>query len=224
MVACDAPVDTDSVNLIYATTRGEHQVAEGAEYTLCDPTRVPHIGGPFSERTYVLYSRLTFVEPEDIDSYCGVCAIPEEECKTKLRRALGIGSGTATADGPAHNSLRGAVARVMGPVTEFLGTERAVILTEPEYSKKGSFQLLLPVYSGDELEANPGDIRIPVGEDPHLSAHWRMRQALFAVPWICYGLYGHDLEVVEVDGENIVMDEEVMGDLDAAIVRHFDLF
>ena len=64
--------------------------------------------------------------------------------------ALGVGTGTCVLRGaPAYGSWRGRIVRLHPRSATAFRSDAAVILTEPKYSLRRAFQLLLPILPGD---------------------------------------------------------------------------
>jgi hypothetical protein len=81
----------------------------------------------------------------------------------RLRRALGIGTGTRDS-GPAVGSLRGSVVEFASHVVEELDATHGLLLSEPRYSLQRRFQLYLPLLDPDEYETDPFDVILTSGD------------------------------------------------------------
>jgi len=112
----------------------------------------------FPRRTHVYTSRLVPVARRHLNEPTGDTGKCWEKIRESLVRALGLGKGTALR-GEAKGSLRGCVVELSYPIAKLVYTHFAAVLTEPDYSKKQRYQVVVPLYA-DPGKLQDGDLVI----------------------------------------------------------------
>lgn len=208
-------VDEEAGMFSYASTQAT-EARFGAAHLFVDPatSRSPHSG--FTRPTYIYPSRLVRALPEDLLRMTGrlVAEMPE------LRQALGIALGLGHAATATSNAQgwRGRVVRFAPRRSAAIDYEFGIVVTEPAYSRRERYQLVIPVDDLDEFEAEPGDLVI---EEPAWlpvqMTNWR--GVLIAVPDL--QAVFHPLDIDSWTGA--VVDHATVEDIERGLMRLFGL-
>lgn len=147
----DCEGDGGFATLAYSSTK-DTEKAEGAESRVVYGPWMGIKDCGFTRRTHVYTSRLLPVTRRYLREPTGYTGKCWPEIRESLRRALGLGKGTAQT-GEAKGSLRGCVVELSYPIAQIVYTHFAVVLTEPAYSRKQRYQVVVPLYP------DPGNFR-----------------------------------------------------------------
>lgn len=153
----DCAGDGGFATLAYSSTK-DTEKAEGAESRVVYGSWMGIKDCGFAHRTHVYTSRLLPVPRHCLRESTGNTGKCWAEIRESLRRALGLGRGTAQT-GDAKGSLRGCVVELSYPIAQTVYTHFAVILTEPVYSRKQRYQIVVPLYP-DPGKFRDGDLVI----------------------------------------------------------------
>jgi hypothetical protein len=203
--------------LAYASTQPT-EARFGAPYLWVDPAATGYPNTGFSKPTYVYPSRLTPSASEDFLRMTGRLVDEMPHLRRLLRTALGFGTGTANNPGAAAGSWRGRVVELSATRREAIGYERAVVLTDPAYSRRRRYQIIVPIEDPREFEAGTGDVEISAGAwfqrmDPDLPG------AILAVADVQSVFHVHDI----TRWRGVVVDEPSMNLLETALTLLFSL-
>jgi len=171
----------------------------------------------FNRPTFVYPCRLVNAASEEMDRMVGRLIDEMSEVRSTLADALGLGTGTCGGSGKAEGSWRGRVVRVTDALAEETEFLYGVTVTEPGYSRRRRYQLLVPLLNEDEFEGDSLDIRV---EDPSLAVLGReWNSALIATRLIQTAF--HRQEIAGWSG--LVVTEAVMAQIDEALRSLFAL-
>jgi len=171
----------------------------------------------FSRPTYVYTSRLVSTIPSELGSSAGRLTFEMPRIRVSLARALGLGTGvTREANVPGSNR-RGRLVETTREVVEDWDVRHALVLTDPEYSRYGYQQTVVPLLDeGFEV----GDLDVQASDEGWLKTlDWNYGTAVLAVPMVST-LYLPDHIARFLD---IVVPEDVMAAVERALVAHFGL-
>jgi hypothetical protein len=195
----------------YASTRPT-EAYFGAACLLVSPEggRDPTTG--FSRQTWVYLSRLVPVLSESLLRMTGRLIDEMPRLRLLLRQALGVGTGTDRA------GWRGRLVRLKRSRSETIGYTYAIIVTEPRYSERERYQIVVPVDDLAIFESGPGDVTVTTGDwfraiTPELTG------VIIAIPDVQSIFHLHDIEA----WTGAVVDEATMAKVEAALVELFDL-
>jgi hypothetical protein len=147
------PAEGEGSNVLAYGTSRDTEAIEGA--TALD-IRWRRLSGHFAESRFFTV-RLRTEPAEEVPERIGYARDRSDDIRAALRQSLGIGTGVGSS--PRPTIQRGQVVVLSAEVTEYLdGARTAVIVTEPRYSALRRHQLLLPVYSGEDDVAQPGEV------------------------------------------------------------------
>ncbi len=153
----DCTGDGGFATLAYSSTK-DTEKTEGAEAQIVHGSWMGIKDCGFSRRTHVYTSRLLPVTRRHLNECTGDTGKCWEKIRDSLNRALGLGKGTALR-GEAKGSMRGCVLELTYPIAQVVFTHFAVVLTEPVYSKKQRYQVVVPLYA-DPGKLQDGDLVI----------------------------------------------------------------
>jgi hypothetical protein len=194
----------------YASTRPT-EVRFGASYLLVRPS--PR--GAFTQMTWVYLSRLVPVRSESFLRVTGQLIDEMPQLRRLLRHALGIGTGTGSADG---GGWRGRFVRLSRSRSESIGYEHAIVVTEPRYSERQRYQIVVPVDDLRAFEPQLGDVTVTTGEWFRAIAS-DVPGVLVAIPDVQSVFHLHDID----DWAGTVVDGATMAKVEAALLELFDL-
>jgi hypothetical protein len=215
----DRHAEAEAATFAYGT-RQPTLLRGGGECVHVDGGAADGSGMGLTGATYFCPCRLFPVAPGAIREKLGELA-PEEmdRVRESLRRSLGIGKGSNR--GLAAGSWRGAFVRLAPAVRAATGAAFALVVTEPEYSKRRWFQHLIPLL-GPETEPGPGYLEVV---EPWLSTLHGTTRGYLAVPLIFSGSEtgrpawpGHFSQVMAT-----VADEDTLARVDASLIELFRL-
>jgi hypothetical protein len=157
LTTCDESRDLPAV-FAYASTQST-EAGRGAAYVLFDPGsarygKSGHAG--FTSATYIYPTRLVSVDPRDLRQFRGRLIEEMAELRLKLQEALGLGTGTTLGQGGAAGSWRGRVIRLTAEYAARTGFELGLIVTEPQYSNRQRYQIIIPLVL--DVEPELGDV------------------------------------------------------------------
>lgn len=161
LTPCD---DTGDIGVFaYASTQAT-EAHFGAAALLVDPAagRYGHTG--FSKPTYIYPSRLIPAASEDFQRLTGRLIDEMPELRRCLQEALGFGTGTSSGRGSAAGSWRGRIVELTTTVSEQIGFALGVIISEPAYSMRKRYQVIIPVGDLRTLTPAAGDLVVTTGD------------------------------------------------------------
>ena len=210
--------DVGSAALAYSSTKDTER-AHGAQAVVVHGSWMGIRDCGFPRRTFVYTSRIVPVGRQHLANLTGNTGRCWETIKASLEVALGLGKGTCR-EGDAKGSLRGTIVQVTRPIAELIYTTFGVLVTEPTYSKKRHYQVLVPLYP-DPGRLRDGDL-IVEGE-PWMAALIRGGKApakLLVDPSLALSIY-YEKEVSRpLPG---VVDGVTIAAIDGALRQHFAL-
>jgi hypothetical protein len=209
----------DHATLAYASTQPT-DARRGGAHVWIDPARTRYgatgLTG-FNRPTYVYPCRLVNAASEEMDRMVGRLIDEMAEVRSTLADALGLGTGTCDGSGGAEGSWRGRVVRITDALAEETEFLYGVTVTEPGYSRRRRYQLVIPLLNEEEFEADPLDIRV---DDPSLAVLGReWNSALIATRLIQTAF--HRREIAAWTG--LVVTDAVMSQIDEALRSLFAL-
>lgn len=203
----------DLATLAYCSTQ-PYDASFGAEHIRLDMGQQTG----FSRSTYIYTSRLITEALHDLPAPEGKLVEALPALKTSLLRALGVGTGPTRDRNTPGTNRRGRLVELTAKAEAEWQTRFALVVTQPEYSRFGYQQTVVPLMAG-EFETLSLDI--PLSQPEWLgSLADAFEVGLLAVPAVAT-LYVPD-DLARFRG--IVAPPEVMVDLDRALVAHFDLY
>jgi len=209
-------VETEPSTLAHGSTSGR-DAAYGARHVLIDPRTAPFRRTGFSRPTYVYTSRLVSAARSELGTAAGQIVAEMPEIRVSLARALGLGTGVTREGNVPGSNRRGRLIETTADVVADWDVRHALVLTEPEYSRHGYQQTVVPLL--DE-GFEPGDFDVQPADNRWLKTlKWRYGTAILAVPMVST-LYLPDHIARFLD---IVVPNEVMDHVERALVAHFGL-
>lgn len=211
LTTCDETRDPPAV-FAYASTQST-EAGRGAAYVLFDPasTRYGKSGhAGFTSATYIYPTRLVSVDPADLRRFRGRLIDEMAELRLKLQEALGLGTGTTHGQGGAADSWRGRVIRLTPDYATRTGFELGLIVTEPQYSNRQRYQIIVPVVL--DVEPEPGEVAVRDKEWLSDIADGLVF-AVLAVPFV-HSVF-HPTRVIGDIGTKV--DEATMAEIDDAL-------
>jgi hypothetical protein len=202
--------------LAHGSTSGR-DAAYGARHVLIDPRATPFRRMGLSQSTYVYTSRLVSTTPSELGSSAGRIISEMPEIRMSLARALGLGTGVTSEGNVPGSNRRGRLIETTPEVVEDWDVRHALVLTDPDYSRRGYQQTVVPLLDeGFEL----GDFDVQASDNGWLKTlKWRYGAGILAVPMVST-LYLPDHIARYLD---IVVPTEIMADVERALVAHFGL-
>lgn len=215
----DCHADSSAATLAFAST----QMTEahcGAPNILINPAATSYTGTGFTQPSYLYTSRLVGVDPDDLHDPAGRLIDEMPAVRASLRRALGLGTGSCAGTGSAAGSLRGRVVHLGHGLEEELGAALAVILTEPTYSKKERFQVVVPILAEADFEVEGSDVVI----EPSTTRWLAQVDAKYTRAFLWTAAIFSVFHPSELRGISpLCLDEGTMRDIDRALAVHFHL-
>lgn len=166
LTACDESRDEGAV-LAYASSKAT-EAGYGAAHLFFDPdtTAYGRSGrAGFDQATYVYPVRLVAADPADLRRLTGRLIDEMAELRARLHDALGLGTGTTGAGDAARGSWRGRIVRLDAGYAARTGFDLALVVTDPRYSTRRRYQVIVPLVTG--VEPEPGEV--PVRDRPWLA-------------------------------------------------------
>jgi len=197
----------------YASTQSL-EARFGAACLLVNPGA--HTG--FVRPSYVYLSRLVPARSEYLLRMTGRLIDEMPQLRLLFGEALGVGTGTAAGAGADRSSWRGRVVRLSGSRRESIGYEYAIVVTEPRYSGRQRYQVIVPIDDLGEFEPGPGDIAVTRGDWFHMIAS-ELHGVLVAVPDIQSVFHPREIE----EWTGAVVDSATMAEIEQALVELFEL-
>lgn len=136
--------DTETVTFAYGSTR-RNDAAFGAEHVLIDPFATTYRGTGFIRPTYVYPSRLVGWPADELGQCTGRIIDELPEIRASLARALGLGAGVTRERNRVGSSRRGRVVELSPALAAEWDVSHAVVITEPNYSRYGYQQTVVPL-------------------------------------------------------------------------------
>lgn len=130
--------------------------------------------------------------------------------RRSLRSALGIGTGSCGGSGVAGGSWRGRVVVPRPAVAEEVDCEHALIVTEPRYSLRERYQIVVPLLDPDLFEPHKLDVPLSVGTVGPRIAAVNMVQSVF-----------HHRDIRRAT--EVAVDELALRRIDVALLKLFDM-
>lgn len=215
LTACEER--SDDCTLAYAST-SEAEAVFGAAFIRLDPSRT-HRGRTgrmgFDRVTYVYPSRLVGAGADEMRRRVGRLTDERAELRASLRKALGIGAGTAAT---AAVTCRGRVVRLAQSVRREIECSHALIVTEPFYSSQRRYQVVVPLLDTSEFESTDTDVVVE-GKDWLSLVSGDSAPVAFAVDLIQTVFHP-----TEIEGETVaVVDGNTVAQVEQRLLQLFDL-
>jgi hypothetical protein len=204
----------------YASTQTTEAVF-GAAALLVDPERTPQGRSGqsgFERPTYIYPSRLVGASTDEMTRMVGRLVDELVELRELLRRALGIGAGVNTERLSSGRSWRGRIVRFSEIIQQEMDCAHGLIVTEPAYSIRQRYQVVVPVLDLREFESTGTDVVVEEKEWLPL-LFGEAAAAAFAIEMIQTVFHPTDIQ-----GEMVaVVDDETASRIDARLLQLFDL-
>lgn len=205
----------DAGILAYASTRGT-EAAFGAACLSIDPSLTPYGRAGrtgFSRLTYIYPSRLVGASPNEMQRLVGRLVDEMPALRLQLRKALGIGVQDAR-----PGSWRRRIVRFSEALRREMDYSYGLIVTEPAYSSKRRYQLVVPLLDLRDFEQSGRDVVVD-GEPWLAPVMGHSAPVAFAVEMVQAVFHPTDLE----DATLARVDAETAARIDARLVELFDL-
>lgn len=206
----------DPLTLAYGSTR-DSDARRGAEHVLLDPSAGASHGTGLSRPTYLYTSRLVSAGAEELGQLRGRIVDQMPAIRRSLSRALGLGTGVTREMNVWGSNRRGRLIETTRDVLEEWGINHALVVTEPNYSREGYQQTIVPLLD-ESFETSELDVGIVDHAWLGLLAE-RYGAGFLAVPMIST-LYLPDHIERFLD---IVAPAEVMEEVEHRLISHLDL-
>ncbi|HET7234206.1 MAG TPA: hypothetical protein VFJ16_29600 [Longimicrobium sp.] len=184
---------------------------------LIDSSASAFRGTGLSRSTYVYTSRLVSAGVEELGESRGRIVENMPSVRGSLARALGLGTGVTREMNVWGSNRRGRLIETTRHVVEEWGISHALVVTEPNYSREGYQQTIVPLLE-DSFEVAEFDVTVrdrawlgPLAQ--------RYGAAILAVPMVVT-LYLPDHIARFLD---IVVPAEVMAEVERGLVGHLGL-
>lgn len=207
--------DSELATLAYGST-SNRDAAFGAEHTLINPSAKAHLRTGFIHPTYVYSSRLVTATPGQLRRPAGRITNDLPVIRASLIRALGLGTGVTREPNVPRANRRGRLAEFTTSARLEWECSHALVITEPEYSRSGYLQTVVPLLNGT-FEAY--DLDIVLEDTAWLRVLAEDEAAILAVPAVAT-LF---LPTHIVRFTDIVAPPEVMTAVEWALRTHFGL-
>jgi hypothetical protein len=215
LTTCD---DVEDIGIFaYASTQPT-EARYGAACVLVDPGASRHVRTGFARPSYVYLSRLVPAGSENLLRMTGRLIDEMPHLRLLLREALGVGKGIASEVESDTGNWRGRVVRLGRSRRESIGYGYAIVVTEPRYSGRQRYQIIVPVEDLREFEPYPGDITVTRG-DWFSAIASELPGVLIAVPDI-QSVF-HPREIDRWTGA--VVDDTTMAEIESALIELFEL-
>jgi hypothetical protein len=215
LTTCDAVEDIGV--FAYASTQPT-EAQNGATYLLVDPAVSRYAPTGFARPSYVYLSRLVPARSENLLRMTGRLVDEMPHLRLLLREALGVGTGTTSGDRADGSNWRGRVVQLSSSRRESIGYAYAIVVTEPRYSQRQRYQIVVPVDDLREFEPVLGDVKVTQG-DWFSAIAPGLTGVLIAVPDVQSIFHPREIE----DWTGAVVDDTTMTEVEAALIGMFDL-
>lgn len=145
--------------LVYGSTQ-ETEKRIGAACVEVNPVAGGVNRNGLTARTYFYPGALLLAHHPDLPPHVGFLGRSLSALRAALRTALGIGRGSCLSHRMYAGSRRGRIVLLAGPVARLLHTRFAIVLTEPRYSARKKYQLVVPVLRATDAEPDENHLRI----------------------------------------------------------------
>jgi hypothetical protein len=219
VLLADCPDDADLATLAYASTQAK-EANHRSPYVLVNPAASTYQRTGFDTATYVYPSRLICSNTEDLGEAEGRVIDDMPAIRDKVRAALGIGTGVASGEGPAAGSYRGCFIRLNDEFADDLGTEIAVVVTDPDYSRAERYWNVVPVIPLTEFYPSDGEVSIHESTASQLAGYdARFSECSLAVNAIQAVFFADEVFGVAP----LCLDAKTLADLELALKIRFHL-
>jgi hypothetical protein len=189
----------------------------GAEHVLIDPFATRYRGTGLAHPTYVYPSRLVGVGVDELGACAGRIIDEMPALRAGLVRALGFGTGVTREPNTKWSNRRGRVVELSPELEADWEVQHALVLTEPTYSRHGYQQTVVPLLD-ESFEVSRLDV--VTRDTAWVNDSGRDRDTvILAVPMIATAYQ----PVYITRYLDIVVPEEIMADVERALVAHFGL-
>ncbi|HEX8830149.1 MAG TPA: hypothetical protein VF705_03230 [Longimicrobium sp.] len=203
--------------LIYGSTQKTERAASAA----C----VEVLPRPFGVNANGLRARTLFypgvlltTRHDLLPAHAGTLHAAMDDLRQGLRSALGIGAGTIMVPGAPAGSHRGRIVFLHPVLGVELRTRYAVLLTEHRYSSEKRYQVIVPIFRGDGVRADPDVVR--VGRQPWFTVFPQPTStALLAAPVVQSVWHGDDI----VAETAFVIDDDSLAALEERLCTIFEI-
>lgn len=138
--------------------------------------------------------------------------------RSALLTALGIGRRSCLDAAAPAGSRRGRIVVLNSVAARQLGSAVAVILTEPKYSRRKRYQIIVPILSGSP--AQPGMYGVPVSKRDWLAVFSRPVESALIPTSLTLSIW-HVQAIARETG--YVIDEETLNEIDRRLCDYFSL-
>ncbi|HEX6041201.1 hypothetical protein [Longimicrobium sp.] len=149
--------DADDAGVLAYASSQATEAAFGAAFLLLQPS-LTHYGRTgrtgFDRTTYIYPSRLVGASTEEMQRRVGRIVRELADLRHQLRKALGIGSDPRT----TPRGWRGQIVRFSEAVRSQIDVAYGLIVTEPSYSSKERYQLVVPILDLQDYEQSELDV------------------------------------------------------------------
>lgn len=210
----------DAGILAYASTQAT-EAAFGAAALLLDPRRTQHGRAGrsgFNRPTYIYPSRLVGASAIEMRRMAGRLVDELAELRVLLRKALGIGTGTSVTSTMARSSWRGRIVRFSEALRREMDCSYGLVITEPAYSSRQRYQLVVPVLDMREFDSAGMDVVVE-GKEWLPLVFGDARAVAFAVEMV--QTVFHPTEIGA--HASTVVDGDTVSRIEARLLEMFDL-
>lgn len=175
-------VDRDLATLIYCSTSSADAELNEAPHVRVEKNSSDYRRARFRDTTYVYPNRLAYDFVENLTDCAGSIHDYLPSVKQELARALGVAQ---TSNAPSSRGLRGRIAQFTDSFRARTDSWYGLIVTEPAYSLKRSFQTVIPIVDAEGYDE--AGTRWVIGSGDWLAGLSLMRgvtSACFLVPVI----------------------------------------
>jgi hypothetical protein len=203
--------------LVYGSTQ-ETEKSEGAAFFAVAPARAGLSRNRLWRRTYFYPGALLPIPHEELPPHSGFLGRSLHDLRASLRGALGIGRGSCLASSAPRGSCRGRVVVLRSRLARDIRTAFAVVLTEPGYSARRNYQIILPIFAAFGRETADRDLLVS-------SRNWLdvfsnpVDRALLPIPTV-HSVWHRDDIARETE---YVVDDETLREIDHRLCDYFSL-
>jgi hypothetical protein len=216
LLLSDCRPSAELATLALGSTRGS-DAAFGAEHVRVDPSASTYRRTGLARPTYIYTSRLVTASPDALRNPAGSLMHVMGAVRASLSRALGLGTGVTREPNVPGANRRGRLVRLSRNVEAEWETSHALVVTEPEYSRFGYRQTVVPLFGGS-FEAYELDVVLPDDSWDTPVVGQEVGEIL-AVPAVATLYLPRDIAAFL----DVVVPPGVMEAVDRALVAHFGL-
>lgn len=211
----------ESVTLAFCSTRSTEAI-HGAAHVFFGPSGPAFRRSGLRAPTYVYLSRLVHHHVPLLPLPAGTLGEEMPGIRQRLRLALGIGTGVTDEGVYRGRNRRGRLVRY-GPEVQAGFAEYGLVVTEPEYSRRGRFQTTIPLFSPAQFRMAEGDVAVRSRrrwDGPGRTSQRRAPATWIAVVPLIVSIYEPEHAAGYTSWR---IDASSMREIDQALIRYFGL-